>query len=169
SSVMGRGRYCFNSPNLWRLGWVSPHPGGDLNGTTLTIGRPRTFLLPGQNTNPQSYLRINPTWAISGKEVYNNKTQLPLPVFFVSHRYQESALDTFSPPTSSIYVHSYKGNKDRLTLDFSYRAAVLTGTSRIYRGPYGLVVRLTSSVASWFGGNATVVICRASGDRENTD
>ncbi|GIM04587.1 hypothetical protein Vretimale_9141 [Volvox reticuliferus] len=169
SSIMGRGRYCFNAPNLWRLGWVSPVPGGDFNGTTLTVGQPRTFYLPGQNTNRQSYVRINPTWAITGREIYNNKTQMPIPVFFIAHRYQESVFDTFSPPTSSIYVYSYKGSQDGQSLDQSYRVATLTSTSRVYRGPYGLVVRFTSSVTSWFGGNATVVICRASGETENTD
>ncbi|GLI69555.1 hypothetical protein VaNZ11_014104 [Volvox africanus] len=162
--TMGNARTCFNAPNMWRLGWVSPLPGGDLNGTTLPVGRVMTFYLPGQNENPRSYLRINPTWAITGKEMYS-ATRAPVPAFFISHRYKEVPFDNLSPANSHIAVHTFNGTREAQ----SYQNVTLEAFLLVkgeYRAPmpFGLVVRFLSYKS---GGNATITLCRAGGEMEN--
>ncbi|GIL65770.1 hypothetical protein Vafri_19462 [Volvox africanus] len=167
SCLMGRGTYCFNAPQLWKLNWVSPLPGGDLNGTTLTIGRPRTFVLPSQNKNLRSYLRIDPTWVLPEDEDFSPSGGLSsVPAFFISHRSADSPFENVFP-AASIMVYTFRGTKQFYSIAYPNREAVIPSKWN-YRAPmpYGLVVRVASIIA---GGNATVVICRASGDMEYTD
>ncbi|GIL80756.1 hypothetical protein Vretifemale_9794, partial [Volvox reticuliferus] len=167
SCLMGRGSYCFNAPQLWKLNWVSPLPGGDLNGTTLTIGTPRTFVLPSQNKKLQSYLRIDPTWALSDEDEASPSERLSnVPAFFISHRALEAPFDNLFPSTS-VMVYTFRGTKQFYSIAYPNRETVLQ-SQMVYRSPmpYGLVVRVVSIIA---GSNATVVICRASGENENTD
>ncbi|GIL48031.1 hypothetical protein Vafri_4728 [Volvox africanus] len=162
--TMGNARTCFNAPNMWRLGWVSPLPGGDLNGTTLPVGRVMTFFLPGQNENPKSYLRINPTWAITGREI-SSTTKAPVPAFFISHRYKEVPFDNLSPANSHIAVHTYNGTRDPQSYqNVTLEASILV--KGVYRAPmpFGLVVRFLSYKS---GGNATITLCRAGREIEN--
>ncbi|EFJ42846.1 hypothetical protein VOLCADRAFT_97002 [Volvox carteri f. nagariensis] len=100
------GKTCYNAPNMWRLGWMPPLRGGDLNGSTLDIGRPMTFSLPGS----KSYIRIEPTWALRGDEVYNERYS-PIPVFFISYRYLEAPFNNLSPPSSRVLVHTFSGTQ----------------------------------------------------------
>ncbi|GIL74923.1 hypothetical protein Vretifemale_4801 [Volvox reticuliferus] len=161
--TMGNGRTCYNAPNMWRLGWVSPLPGGDLNDTTLPVGQPMIFYLPGQNENPHSYLRINPTWATTGSQTYS-RLKAPIPAFFISHRYKEVPFDNLSPANSHIAVHTFSGTQDPQ----SYQNVTLEAflfVKEEYRAPmpFNLVVRFVTYKS---GGNATIIICRADGEEE---
>ncbi|EFJ42854.1 hypothetical protein VOLCADRAFT_97013 [Volvox carteri f. nagariensis] len=152
SCTMGQGRTCYNTPNMWRLGWLSPVPGGDLNGTTFEVGRPRRFILPGQNKSPQSFIRIDPTWVLKGTES-KSLTSTPAPVFYVSLRTQEPPFENLSPATNRA-TNSYMRSVQQamLNTDNEFR------TSQTY----GLLIQVNSLSAS----NATVTVCRYSGESE---
>ncbi|GIL48039.1 hypothetical protein Vafri_4755, partial [Volvox africanus] len=117
SCTMGSGRTCFNAPNLWRLKWASPLPGGDLNGTTLEVGQWKKFTIPNQSTAPQSFVRINPSWTlITGKESLSTDP-LPAdrelaPVYFISFRYRHYVFESFSTESNNrVHVYSFQGTQ----------------------------------------------------------
>ncbi|GLI69554.1 hypothetical protein VaNZ11_014103, partial [Volvox africanus] len=173
SCTMGSGRTCFNAPNLWRLNWAAPLPGGDLNHTTLEAGQWKKFTIPNQSTAPQSFVRINPSWAlITGKETLLSTDppppadREPAPVFFISFRYRHYVFESFSNENNNrVHVYSFHGTQSVASPAKPILQAVLnTGEEFRTQVTYGLVVNVIKITAP--NGNGTVAICRASGDSE---
>ncbi|GIL48042.1 hypothetical protein Vafri_4754 [Volvox africanus] len=163
SCTMGHGRTCFNAPNMWRLGWVAPLPGGDLNGTTLEVGRQKRFFLTGQNKAQQSIVRIDPTWTLNGTAVPTSKTSTSAPVYYVSLRTQEPPFEVLSPSVTRIYVYTSQATQAVNSYTRSTFQAVLNVDNEFRASmPYGIVVRVNTLTSS----NSSISICRASGDSE---
>ncbi|GLC46742.1 hypothetical protein PLESTM_001918500 [Pleodorina starrii] len=162
--TMGLGTTCFNAPNMWRLGWVSPVLGGDLNGSTLDVGRTRTFLLPGQTRATRSILRIDPTWVLTDRDVTSSGGKAThLPVYYVSVRERQPPFEDTGKAFVAVYT-SQVTRSDNSTERSIKQSTMLAGGEFRAEMPYGIVVRVASIGAG--GANATVSICRASGERE---
>ncbi|GLC76491.1 hypothetical protein PLESTF_001787000 [Pleodorina starrii] len=157
---------------MWRLGWVSPVLGGDLNGSTLDVGRTRTFLLPGQTRATRSILRIDPTWLLTAgddDDSINDSRMTPLPVYYVSLREVAPPFDTPSSSAfrgSRVAVYTSRATQAENSIEPSYYHTALDpdGTAVFKPNATGLVIRVVSIASN--GTSATVSICRASGERE---
>ncbi|GIL74921.1 hypothetical protein Vretifemale_4792 [Volvox reticuliferus] len=170
SCTMGSGRTCFNAPNMWRLNWAAPLPGGDLNGTTLEAGRWKKFVIPNQSGAPQSFIRVNPTWTlITGKEALLTGTDpdwAPAPVYYIAFRFHHNGFESFTTENNNrVHVYSFQGTQSVASPAKPILHAVLNmGAEFRSQVPYGLVVNVIKITAP--NGNATVTICRASGESE---
>ncbi|GIL96737.1 hypothetical protein Vretimale_2544 [Volvox reticuliferus] len=162
SCTMGQGKTCYNAPNMWRLGWVSPLPGGDLNGATLEVGRPKRFVITGQSRSQQSIVRINPTWTLTGNE-RNSTTSTLAPVYYISLRIQEPPFESLSPSVTRVYVYTSQATQAVNSYTRSTLQAVLNVDNEFRAAmPYGIVVRVNSLSSS----NSSINICRANGESE---
>lgn len=91
--------------------------GGDLNGTSLAVGRQKTFNLPAQ-MNPGGVIRIYPSWILSGNEQTDPKF-FPTSAFYIAYRYPVVPFELFPNITSAsngsdfVTIHSYRGKQVR--------------------------------------------------------
>ncbi|GLC34366.1 hypothetical protein PLESTF_000524100 [Pleodorina starrii] len=153
---------------MWRMAWVSPLPGADLNGSILAAGHQRTFRLPGQNKERQSLVRINPTWALTGKEP-RSFTKTPLPVFYISLRQPEKPFEDLRPINNRIAIYTSHAEQLANSYQSSVLHAELAAAGEEFRSEikYGIVVRVNSIDAS-ASGSANITVCRIGSLKESS-
>ncbi|EFJ42975.1 hypothetical protein VOLCADRAFT_96917 [Volvox carteri f. nagariensis] len=171
SCVMGTGDSCFNAPNAWRLGWVDTVPGGDLDGSTLEVGRPRRFTLPPQTKARQAIVRIYPDWKIGQaaplwpRALYGGESVQSIYLGFrVKVPPFERILDRDS---NAVTVHVYGANRSASGFGLALKVRTLRpGGYEEFRDDAwsGIVVRLISMNPDV---NAIVSVCRSTGAKES--
>ncbi|GIL50640.1 hypothetical protein Vafri_6772 [Volvox africanus] len=166
--VMGSGDTCLNAANAWHMGWIEPVPGADLNGSTLLLGRKKTFVLPNQNQAVQSIIRVYPTWSFTGTEKPDAEYALAN-AYYISFRFGQTNFESFSTQPwdyrdNRVYVYAYQGTRHPSSWVRSSLKAML-GPNETYMAPMpvGLVVRVNYITAN---ASATVTVCRSGGPNE---
>ncbi|EFJ48887.1 zinc-containing metallo-protease [Volvox carteri f. nagariensis] len=168
SCVMGIGDTCPNAAQLWRLSWALPLPGGDLNGTTLQVGRRITFTLPVQNKAPQSYVRIYASWMWDPPPytVWWSPDAYPAHALLVSFRSKEEPFELFdNDKNNQVLIHSFNGTQYAGSAQKTLLRSALNKPNQEFRDDSfsGLVFKVLSISP---GLSAVVSICRSGGPQE---
>lgn len=168
---------CHNAPNLYRIGWATTIPDGNLTTLNFTIGsnKLQSLYIPTMSQSDKNMILVN-----LGTDLVQS---IPYSKYYISYRVRNTTLGAFdsglpSQLSKQIHIHSYNGTQSERVFGFKPNFITSISQGKSWKSPvfvnpssnmYGLGGALRIDVRSTTNDGVVIDLCRLTSLSESGD